>query len=115
MSEGRITAQLRRAVAKRAHDCCEYCRSQARFSMQPFSIEHILPRHRQGSTTLDNLALACQGCNGHKSIKTEGLIEQRGSSHARGDKRFARGGVQWLHTHRLPQSISTSVRCQQSL
>jgi hypothetical protein len=63
---------MKREVTKRASDCCEYCRSQARFSMQPFSIEHIVPRRRGGPTMLDNLALSCQGCNGYKSIKVEG-------------------------------------------
>lgn len=72
MSEQRITAQQRRAVAERAVGCCEYCRSQARFAMQPFSVEHIEPRSRGGKTTLDNLALAFQGCNNHKYTKTEG-------------------------------------------
>ena len=72
MSEKRITARQRRAVVERAQSCCEYCRSQARFAMQPFSAEHILPRSRGGKTTLDNLALACQGCNNHKYTKTEG-------------------------------------------
>jgi len=72
MPEGRITAQQRRAVVERARGCCEYCRSQARFAMQPFSVEHIVPRSRGGKTTLDNLALACQGCNNHKYTKTEG-------------------------------------------
>src|SRR5260221_2245332 len=72
MSEVRVTAHQKRAVAKRAQDCCEYCRSQARFSMQPFSIEHIVPRQQRGPTSLENLALSCQGCNGHKSVKIEG-------------------------------------------
>ena len=40
--------------------------------MQPFSVEHIEPRSRQGAHTLDNLALACQGCNTHKYTKNEG-------------------------------------------
>ena len=73
MPEVRGTAQQRRTVARRALDCCEYCRSQARFSMQSFSIEHIVPIQKGGPTTLENLALSCQGCNGHKSVKTEGL------------------------------------------
>ena len=72
MSERRATAQQRRAVIERARGCCEYCRSQARFAMQPFSVEHIEPRSRGGKTTQDNLALACQGCNNHKYTKTEG-------------------------------------------
>ena len=38
--------------------------------MQPFSAEHIEPRSRAGKTLWQNLAWACQGCNGHKYNKT---------------------------------------------
>lgn len=72
MPDRRVSARQRRAVAQRARGCCEYCRSQASFATQSFSIEHIVPRHRGGPTTLDNLALACPGCNNHKHTKTEG-------------------------------------------
>lgn len=72
MSESRVTAQQKKAVAERANGCCEYCKSQARFSIQPFSIEHIIPKSQGGETTLYNLALACQGCNNHKYNKTGG-------------------------------------------
>jgi len=41
--------------------------------MDPFSVEHIIPRVLGGQTELDNLALACQGCNGRKYSKTEGF------------------------------------------
>ena len=71
MPERRVSARQRQAVVKRARGCCEYCHSQARFAMQPLSVEHIIPRQAGGETTLDNLALACQGCNGHKYVKTE--------------------------------------------
>lgn len=71
MSEKRVTAQ-KQATVERARGCCEYCRSQARFSMQSFSVEHIEPRSQGGRTALDNLALACQGCNNYKYAKTEG-------------------------------------------
>jgi 5-methylcytosine-specific restriction endonuclease McrA len=40
--------------------------------MSSFAIEHILPRDKNGPTTLDNLALSCQGCNSHKYNKTVG-------------------------------------------
>jgi hypothetical protein len=73
MSEKRVTAEQKKAVAKRANQCCEYCRSQLRFAMQPFSIEHIIPKSQGGETNLDNLALSCQGCNNHKYNKTEGV------------------------------------------
>lgn len=72
MPEMRVSAQHKQTVFERARGCCEYCRSQARFAIQPFSIEHIEPRGRGGETTLNNLALACQGCNNHKYTKTEG-------------------------------------------
>ena len=73
MPERRVTAVQRLTVAERARGCCEYCKSQARFATQPFSSDHIIPRHAGGKTTLDNLALACQGCNNHKYTKTEAL------------------------------------------
>lgn len=72
MSSARVTAELRRLVIARAKYCCEYCVSQVAFSAQSFSVEHIIPKHKSGPTSLDNLALACQGCNGSKHIKTEG-------------------------------------------
>ena len=71
MPEKRVTDEQRQAVIGRARGCCEYCRSQARFAIQPFSVEHIIPRSRGGETALDNLALACQGCNNHKYTKTK--------------------------------------------
>ena len=71
MPKRHVTAQQKQAVVERAQGCCEYCRSQARFATQSFSVEHIKPRSRGGKTTLDNLALACQGCNNHKYTKTE--------------------------------------------
>ena len=70
MPEQKLTDSLKKSVAKRANHCCEYCFSQARFATQSFSIEHIKPRVQKGETTLNNLALACQGCNAHKYTKT---------------------------------------------
>lgn len=73
MPDDRVSAELRAAVVERAGGCCEYCRSQARFATQSFSAEHIIPRSRGGPTTLENLALACQGCNNHKYNHVEGI------------------------------------------
>jgi HNH endonuclease len=61
MSDEPVPGRLKAQVALRAGDCCEYCRSQARFAMQPFSVEHIEPRSQEGTNTFDNLVLACQG------------------------------------------------------
>jgi hypothetical protein len=61
----------RRNVERRAKGCCEYCQSPAKYSTQTFALEHIIPRSQGGDTSLDNLALACQGCNNHKYNKTK--------------------------------------------
>ena len=71
MPDGRVTNRQRLAVIQRAAGCCEYCGSRADYAMDPFSVEHILPRSAGGKSTLDNLALACLGCNSYKHTKTE--------------------------------------------
>ena len=70
MVEKYIPAELRRLVAERAQGCCEYCRTQARYSSDSFTVDHIIPRSVGGPTTADNLALSCHGCNQHKSRRT---------------------------------------------
>ena len=62
-------SSLRDTVERRANGCCEYCRSPAKYATQRFALEHIIPRSQGGATSLDNLALACQGCNNHKYNK----------------------------------------------
>jgi hypothetical protein len=67
-----ISVHQKHTIVERVHGCCEYCRSQARFSTQAFSVEHIIPVSCGGETVSENLALACQGCNNHKYTKTMG-------------------------------------------
>ena len=71
MPEKRVSRQQKTAVIARAAGICEYCASQSSFAMDPFSVEHIIPRSIGGKTELDNLALACQGCNSYKYAKIE--------------------------------------------
>ena len=65
-----ISSSIRKLVRERASGCCEYCLSQEDFSPERFSIEHIYPRSKGGSSNLENLALSCQGCNNCKYTKT---------------------------------------------
>jgi hypothetical protein len=67
MSDKTVPADLRRLVSDRARYCCEYCRAQTQYSADPFTVDHIKPRSLDGPTTSENLALACYGCNQHKS------------------------------------------------
>ncbi len=73
MSRERVPARLKQIVIERAHACCEYCASLARYSMSPFAIDHVLPISRGGQTVQENLALVCQGCNGAKYNKVTAL------------------------------------------
>jgi hypothetical protein len=80
LAEQRATAQQRQVIVQRAGGCCEYCKSQARFATQSFSVEHIVPRSQGGKTNLDNLALSCQGCHNHKYNKIEGYDPATGTT-----------------------------------
>ena len=70
MPEVKVGIRQRRSVFVRAHECCEYCRSQQKYSSDPFAVEHIIPLAMGGTSSLTNLALSCSGCNGHKFTRT---------------------------------------------
>lgn len=61
---------IREAVITRAKSCCEYCKSQDKFSPNGFTIDHIHPLSAGGLDNLGNLAYACFLCNRLKSNKT---------------------------------------------
>ncbi len=68
-----LLKKLKELVFGRANGLCEYCKSPANISSQPFVIEHIIPQSKGGETIETNLALSCQGCNNHKYNKTTGI------------------------------------------
>jgi len=72
MKPERVTPAQRQAVFARAHGRCEYCHTPDGFVPGSFAVEHIVPRSKGGRTRLDNLALSCPACNGHKYNKIEG-------------------------------------------
>jgi len=72
MPERRASAAEKKTVAERARNRCEYCRTPEGYAPDTFSVEHIQPQYRGGKTSLDNLALSCQGCNNRKFTKVEG-------------------------------------------
>jgi len=73
MAEQRVPAELRRLITERANQCCEYCCTQAQYSADSFTVDHIIPRSLDGLTSVDNLALSCHGCNQHKSTRTSAV------------------------------------------
>lgn len=73
MARRYVTAAEKRQITERADRRCEYCQSPLDYSPQSFDIEHILPVVLGGETTIENLALACGGCNSCKYTKIEAL------------------------------------------
>lgn len=61
------------AVVRRAGSRCEYCHAPQRVVGYRLEREHIVPLARGGVTVLDNLALACRGCNAAKAAQVEAL------------------------------------------
>lgn len=68
-----ITVAEQQEIIARAQRRCEYCKCTIDHTPQSFVCEHIVPIAIGGETALDNLALACGGCNGHKHTKTQAL------------------------------------------
>lgn len=65
-----IPAALATLVKQRAEHRCEYCRMSQSLQGATFHVEHIIPVTCGGTTTEDNLALACPSCNLHKSDRS---------------------------------------------
>ncbi|MFO0843312.1 MAG: HNH endonuclease signature motif containing protein [Gemmataceae bacterium] len=63
---------MRKSVVARAGDRCEYCHLPTTGQVATFPIDHLTPRDQGGTTTLDNLAMACPRCNGHKWKHSDG-------------------------------------------
>ena len=66
----RITAAVRRYVTAREGQRCAYCRSPILVGI-PMVVDHIIPLTAGGSSTLENLCLACYRCNEFKGSRTE--------------------------------------------
>ena len=64
---------IARQVRERADYRCEYCQASEWLTGQQHEVDHIFPIALGGHTILDNLALACSTCNGHKHDKTEAI------------------------------------------
>ena len=56
----------RREVFIRDHYTCQYCGLKTR----DLTLDHIVPRHRGGKHTWENLVSACKNCNHRKGGKT---------------------------------------------
>ena len=55
----------RQNIFKRDGNRCQYCGTS-----DHLTLDHVIPKSRQGRTSWDNLTTACQYCNSKKSDKT---------------------------------------------
>jgi hypothetical protein len=74
-----VNDATRKLVRERAKFLCEYCHSLEEASAALFAIDHIIPQSLPGSSdNSDNLALACQRCNGYRYNFTTGIDPETG-------------------------------------
>jgi len=64
-----VPEELSRAVRARAGTRCQYCLMHESLQGATFHIEHVIPQCQGGRSDLENLALACPGCNLHKASR----------------------------------------------
>ena len=67
MARSSIPDSLQIQVRERAKHLCEYCHAAEKWQYVPFTIDHVIPVSKEGSSNFANLALACFHCNRRKS------------------------------------------------
>jgi hypothetical protein len=75
----RPSAELRRQVEERAHQCCEYCLVPQELAASRHQVDHVIAEKHGGQTTLDNLALSCMVCNRRKGSDIGSLDPDSGT------------------------------------
>lgn len=73
MPDSSLSSRIKKQVARRASNLCEYCLANSEFAFHTFPVDHIVPLSLGGTNDLENLANSCQFCNNSKYNKTECL------------------------------------------
>ena len=69
-----ISSAIRHEVAARAQYVCEYCLISEGDSYFAHQVEHIIGLKHDGSSDLENLALACVFCNRNKGSDVASVV-----------------------------------------
>lgn len=80
MSQTHIPPALRSIVAEQSRYRCSYCLTTEAITGALFTVDHIIPESMGGATILDNLCLACWGCNLIKGDRILGVDPQTGET-----------------------------------
>ncbi len=76
MTRPYVPAALRRQVMQDVGHRCGYCLTDEALTGIPLTIEHLVPIAAGGTTTRDNLWLACYPCNEFNSSRTRAADPQ---------------------------------------
>jgi hypothetical protein len=79
MSATYVPAALRRLVHDRAEGRCEYCLMPESMAWSVHTLDHIIAEKHGGTTSEDNLALACTLCNARKGSDLASVDELTGA------------------------------------
>jgi hypothetical protein len=83
-----MSPALRQAVRQRAGERYEYCRLPDWLDyLDPFHVEHVLPRQHGGDDHPENLAWACSRCNHRKGTNLAAIGPDTGFQAALFDPR----------------------------
>lgn len=75
-----VPESLRKRVARRAKNRCEYCGLSQIGQAATFHVDHVLPQSAGGETLMENLALACIHCSLRKGARMQARDPQTGRS-----------------------------------
>ena len=70
MKKSRVPPRLRRRITAQANYRCGYCLTSQKMTGARMEIDHIIPESAGGTTTEENLWLACSSCNEFKGAQT---------------------------------------------
>jgi len=79
MPRQHISRAQRLRVAAAALNRCAYCHTAERIIGPFLEIDHIVPEAAGGTSTDQNLTLACPLCNSHKSDRTHAVDPETGA------------------------------------
>ena len=75
-----MSPAVRQAVRQRAWERCEYCRLPDWLDyLDPFHLEHVLPRQHGGDDHPGSLAWSCSRCNRRKGINLAAIDPDTGA------------------------------------
>ncbi len=61
-----VVKMTRKEVLQRDEHTCQYCGKRS----HDLTLDHVMPRHRGGQHTWENVVAACKGCNHRKGGRT---------------------------------------------